>query len=641
MSDDKNKINLQILADKPVMASDQPGQRILEIKLTAPEIHTGKKRPALNLSLVLDRSGSMEGEKMHFARKAAAHVIDLLDETDRASVTIFDNTIETLFPSMLMTPQMKQEAKSMIHSVHSRGSTNLGGGWLKGCEEAAKGAADRSFNRTLLLTDGLANVGITSSEELSIHAAELNRRGISTSTFGIGYDYDEHLLEAMSNSGGGNFHFLEALNGIPHEFEEEFKKITNISLSNVVILVHVAAGFQAHVSGGWKNERDGDTLIIHTVSMMSGGEQALYITLQHPQGLPGSELTVPVSVSAKANDGTLLEEKTAIIFKILPVEQETAVEQDKPLMERFALVDLADKSNEALKKERAGDRDGAAKVVHDSMNAYRDYMSPETSVKYTHMANSMNAGLSPDIRKRMHSQEYNIKQGRFHVLDYTLKLVNGYPIAEIEGKSVLIDSGSPVTIGDEAQWFFLNEVRSLTRDFGGVNAAYLTQEVGTRVDILLGTDILKEFFVTINLFDGLLHFSRQPLLHGGMRIPFTSLMGTPIVPATIAGVDQHMIIDTGAKLTYVNKALTAGALQTATEKDFYVTLGSFETPVYELPVILGGQKMNLRCGILPPFLDQGIQLTGASGIIGTQLYKHFVVCLAYPAGEMVLQPHNQ
>ena len=641
MKNDKNKLNLQILADKPVMAGDQAGQRILEIRVTAPEINTDKKRPPLNLSLVLDRSGSMQGEKIRFARQAAAHVIDLLEETDRASVVIYDDSIETLFPSMLMTPQMKQEAKARILSVHSRGSTNLGGGWLKGCEEAARGAADGSLNRTLLLTDGLANVGITSSEELSMHAAKLNRRGVSTSTFGVGLGYDEHLLEAMANSGGGNFHFLEALNGIPHVFEQEFNEIKNIALRDATVFIQLPAVIKATVSGGWNYEREGDKLKIYIGSLLSGHDQAVYITLEHDAGLAGSELNVPVSVSAKGEDGVLLDEQATFTFNIVPGAQEAAAEQDKPFMERFALVDLADKANEALKKERAGDRNGAARVVGDTMNIYRDHISQGTSDKYQHIADQMSMGMDEANRKRMHAQEYSIKQGRFQVLDYPLTLVNGYPIADIEGKAVLIDSGSPVTIGDEAQWFFLNEVRSLTPEFGGVNAAYLTREIGTRVDILLGTDILKDHFVTINLLDGVIHFSQGALLRNGIRVPFKSLMGTPMCLATIAGVEQQMIIDTGAKLTYVNKALTAGTAPTGTEQDFYVSLGSFETPVFELPVKIGGQNLTFRCGILPPFLDQGIQLTGASGIIGTELYKHFVVSLAYPEGEMVLKPHGQ
>ena len=418
------------------------------------------------------------------------------------------------------------------------------------------------------------------------------------------------------------------------------RTLKNTTLRDVEITIQLPAGIKAMVSGGWQSVMEGDLLKVHIGSLYAGRQQSVYVTLQHEAGLAGSEISVPVTVTAKGEDGAGQEEKASLTFKLVPGVEEDKEMVDKPLMERFALVDLADKTNEALKRERAGDRAGASRMVHDTMNTYRDHITPSTSAKYDRMANQMVMGMDEANRKRMHAQEYSIKQGRFQVLDYPLKLVNGYPIAEIEGKSVLIDSGSPVTIGDEAQWFFLNEVRELKKDFGGVNAAYLTHEVGTGVDILLGTDILKEFFVTINLFDGLIRFSRQPLLHGGMRIPFTSLMGTPIVPATIAGVDQHMIIDTGAKLTYVNKALSAGAVSTGTEKDFYVTLGSFETPVYELPVILGGQKMTLRCGILPPFLDQGIQLAGAKGIIGTELYKHFVVSLAYPAGELVLQPYG-
>ena len=170
--------------------------------------------------------------------------------------------------------------------------------------------------------------------------------------------------------------------------------------------------------------------------------------------------------------------------------------------------------------------------------------------------------------------------------------------------------------------------------------AYLTREVGTRVDILLGTDILKDYYVTLNLPANLVHFSQRPFSRDGIRVPFTSLMGTPICTAVVNGLEQKMIVDTGARLTYVDKALTAGLEPTCTEQDFYPTIGTFETPVYELPVTIGGQLLTMHCGVLPPALEQGIRLTGASGIIGTQLYENFIVTLAYPDSEIVLLPNK-
>ena len=183
---------------------------------------------------------------------------------------------------------MKQTAKTRIGQVESRGSTNLGGGYLKGCEETARVASDGSFNRTLLLSDGQANVGITSIEELSMHAHELNRRGISTSTFGIGYGYDEHIMEAMANSGGGNFYFLEALTAIPHVFEREFEALKNTSLRDVRITVRLPEGIRASVSGGWQTTTDAKKLEIDAGSMCAGADRAFYLTLQYEAGLQGS-----------------------------------------------------------------------------------------------------------------------------------------------------------------------------------------------------------------------------------------------------------------------------------------------------------------------------------------------------------------
>ena len=167
-----------------------------------------KGRPDLNLSLVLDRSGSMEGEKMVRAREAAMFCVDQMLPTDRLSVVTFDDRIEVLFPSEPVTN--KQSMKDLISRVTARGSTALHEAWVRGGLTVSERMLDQGINRVVLITDGLANVGITNTDEIVTQAMGLFQHGVSTSTIGIGADFNEDLLMPMAQSGGGNaWHVVE------------------------------------------------------------------------------------------------------------------------------------------------------------------------------------------------------------------------------------------------------------------------------------------------------------------------------------------------------------------------------------------------------------------------------------------------
>jgi len=167
-----------------------------------------KGRPDLNLSLVLDRSGSMQGEKMVRARDAAMFCVDQMLPTDRLSVVTFDDHIDVLFPSEPVTN--KQSMKDLIARVTARGSTALHEAWVRGGLTVSERMLDQGINRVVLITDGLANVGITNTDEIVTQAMGLYQRGVSTSTIGIGADFNEDLLMPMAQSGGGNaWHVVE------------------------------------------------------------------------------------------------------------------------------------------------------------------------------------------------------------------------------------------------------------------------------------------------------------------------------------------------------------------------------------------------------------------------------------------------
>ena len=176
-----------------------------------------KGRPDLNLSLVLDRSGSMEGEKMIRAREAAMFCVDQMLPSDRLSVVTFDDRIDLLFPSEPVTN--KQSMKDLIARVTARGSTALHEAWVRGGLTVSERMLDQGINRVVLITDGLANVGITNTDEIVTQAMGLYQRAVSTSTIGIGADFNEDLLMPMAQSGGGNaWHVVE-----PNDMQQIFQ----------------------------------------------------------------------------------------------------------------------------------------------------------------------------------------------------------------------------------------------------------------------------------------------------------------------------------------------------------------------------------------------------------------------------------
>ena len=125
--------------------------------------------------------------------------------------------------------------------VEPRGSTDLCGGWLRGCEQVALAQTPGAVTRVLLLTDGLANAGITDPAEIVGHAGELRRRGIATTTIGVGDDFDEHLLGAMADAGGGHFYYVEHDEQIPRRIETEVGEALEVTLREARLRVGPAA----------------------------------------------------------------------------------------------------------------------------------------------------------------------------------------------------------------------------------------------------------------------------------------------------------------------------------------------------------------------------------------------------------------
>ncbi len=141
-----------------------------------------------------------------------------------------------------------------VTAVQTGGRTNLGQGWLTGCEQVAAHLGDGVLSRALLLTDGLANAGMTDQEELATHAKALRQRGISTTTLGVGDDFDEFLLQAVANAGGGHFCFIANPDQIPDYFRGELGEMLDVVVREILLTVPIPAGWHVDVLNDLEHE---------------------------------------------------------------------------------------------------------------------------------------------------------------------------------------------------------------------------------------------------------------------------------------------------------------------------------------------------------------------------------------------------
>jgi len=200
-----------------------------------------------------------EARKITFAREAVAFAVRELAATDRVSVTIFDDQIETIVPN---GPAADKDAICrLIAGVQPRNSTALHGGWQEGGKQVLSHKLSEGVNRVVLLSDGLANVGESRPDKIADDVHKLAQAGVSTTTLGLGDHYNEDLLEAMARSGDGSYYYVEGASQLPSIFRMEMQGLNATAGIGVTLFTEPASGvtvadvlndFDRHPDGGWK-----------------------------------------------------------------------------------------------------------------------------------------------------------------------------------------------------------------------------------------------------------------------------------------------------------------------------------------------------------------------------------------------------
>jgi len=232
-----NGKQLEVVLDtrKDVLASNSGESLDVLLRLRAPmqEID-GNTRAQLAVSLVIDRSGSMNGGKLDEAKRCALDLLSRLKDDDWVSVVIYDDQVEVLLETMSV-----RIAKTLLpirlDGIDPDGMTNLHGGWLKGAETLAPRAGNGVVSRVILLSDGQANRGLLEREAIYEQVRELASAGVTTSTVGIGFDFNEELMTAIATAGQGNSWYGQRAEDLAESFDAELGFLTHLVWHDVRI----------------------------------------------------------------------------------------------------------------------------------------------------------------------------------------------------------------------------------------------------------------------------------------------------------------------------------------------------------------------------------------------------------------------
>ena len=290
--------NLTLKADRRLAASRGRDTHFVLLSFNAPRLERTGDRPGLNLSIVLDRSGSMAGgNKLPLAKRAAELALARLTPRDRFSLVVYDNQIDVIMPSTLATPEALNEARLVLGRIEPRHSTALFDGYLRGAKEVAEHLVDGHLGKVLLLTDGLANVGLQDPAEIATHVAELRARGVLTSTFGVGADFNQILLQRMADAGGGNFYFVENATQLADLLTGEVGEALDTVAREVRVAVEHAPDVEVRLLDAFTVAPHGGGVSIRLGALTSEQRVELLYEVELPGRAVGSSSSLRFSVS--------------------------------------------------------------------------------------------------------------------------------------------------------------------------------------------------------------------------------------------------------------------------------------------------------------------------------------------------------
>lgn len=331
-------------------------------------------RPPANVAIVLDKSGSMTGQKIEYAREAAIRAINMLAPSDIVSIVTYDDTVHVLVPATKLND--RDYIYSKIGQIQAGGSTALFAGVSKGAAEVRKFLDKNHVNRVILLSDGLANVGPSSPGDLAELGTSLGREGISVTTIGLGLDYNEDLMMKLAQASDGNHTFAEAPGDLDRAFAREFGDVISVVAQDVDIVIECEDGVRPLRVLGRDANIIGQRVVTSMNQLYGDQEKYVFVEVELPQtdGSNQSDFSV-ATARVNYNDALTRQAASGDARAVVQLTSSTeTVEQrtNAPVMALVVEQIAVNENKRALELRDAGKLDEAKDVLTSNSQYLQD-----------------------------------------------------------------------------------------------------------------------------------------------------------------------------------------------------------------------------------------------------------------------------
>ena len=333
----------------------------------------GESRPALNLALVIDRSGSMSGDKFEHARNAARRLVETLSPQDRIAIISYGSDVTVELSSRPVTLENRPAMLQAINGMSIGGGTNLSGGYERGLQEVQRWKDGQSVNRVILMSDGNANIGVTYLPDLERMARQGLADGVSLTTMGLGLDYNEDLMTRMANEGAGKYYYIDDFGKIASALDQELKGLSTIVARNTALVITMAPGVSLKQLYGYPVRQEGQRLMIPLAEFYSEQSKNILFKLGVAAGAPEGKLPIlDVQLSYTDASKDVQAHQQSSLHSVVTSQQpllSSAV--DVSVISRVQQVEVAQTLQEAMNKYERGDVAGANEMLSNTQQRMR------------------------------------------------------------------------------------------------------------------------------------------------------------------------------------------------------------------------------------------------------------------------------